>query len=255
MSSRRVFTLTLASLLADRAGSVQVAGAATAAPALWVTGEVPPHVWRGEKGPQGYAFELFQRVTRQAELAAELQFFPWARALLMLQGGQAQAALVISRTAERETQFRWLFPVGNFRFVVATRDADGPVSQDIAGLTGRRVGSMRASASRAMLTASGITTVVEGKDYPELLALLQRGIVDAVIGPEAVMRTLAARPGAGPEAVRHTVLALHRELYAAAGPAMPEAAYQRIVAAYQQVADSGFVAQLKKRHPDAFFDD
>ena len=78
MLSRRSFTLTLASLLAG------FGRPALAAPALWVSGEVPPFLSRGANGPEGYAFELFQRVIKQAELSAELQFFPWARALLMV---------------------------------------------------------------------------------------------------------------------------------------------------------------------------
>jgi polar amino acid transport system substrate-binding protein len=216
---------------------------------------VPPYLWQGANGPEGYAYELFQRVIKQADISAELQFYPWARALLMVQGGQAQAALVITRTPERESQFRWLFPVGNFQFAVFTRTEDGPVSREFAALRGRRIGSMRASASRAMLSAAGITTVVEGKDYAELLTLLQRGVVDAVIGPEAALKALGARQGASPEAVRCTVLDLSRDLYAAAGPSMPEPVRQRLLAAYQHLADSGFVTQLKKRHPDAFFDD
>ncbi len=253
MSSRRTFTLTIAGCLPG----LFCSGAAQAqqVPALWVSGEVPPHAWRGPKGPQGYAFELFQRVVKQAELSAELQFYPWARALLMVQGGQAQAALVITRTAERESQFRWLFPVGNYRFAIITRAEDGPMPRAIEALKGRRVGSLRASASRALLAASGITTVVEGKDYPDLLTLLHRGIVDVVIGPEAVVRALAPRPGTPAGAFRDTLLDVSRDLFAAAGPAMPEAEQQRLVAAYQQLVASGFVAALKKRHPDAFFDD
>jgi hypothetical protein len=36
---------------------------------------------------------------------------------------------------------------------------------------------------------------------------------------------------------------------------MPDATVQRIRAAYQRLVDAGAVAQLKKRYPDAFYDD
>lgn len=248
MPSRRAFLPTLTCLAAGFARSAQ------AGPAIWVSGEVPPYLWRGAKGPEGYAYELFQRITKQAEQGAELQFYPWARALLMLQTGQAQAALVMTRTPERENQFRWLFPVGNFRFAIATRAADGPVSGDIAALQHKRVGSMRASVSRTMLAGAGVAHVVEGKDYAELLALLQRGLVDAVVAPESVVRSLDARQG-GSEPLRSTLLNQSYGLFAAAGSTMSDDAVQRLRQAYQQLVDSGFVAQLKKRHPDAFFDD
>jgi ABC-type amino acid transport substrate-binding protein len=145
MFLRRVSLSMLAGLCAA------VAGTSQAATPLWVSGEVPPYLWRGVQGPQGYAYELFQRVAAEAKVDAELQFYPWARALRMLQAGQADAALVITRTPEREAHYRWLFPVGNFRFALVTRAVDGPASNDIASLKHRRVGSMRASASQGML--------------------------------------------------------------------------------------------------------
>jgi polar amino acid transport system substrate-binding protein len=243
MLQRRVFPSTLASLLAGLGGN------AWAGPPLWVSGEVPPYLRRGAKGPEGYAFELFQRVTAQAAVPADLHFFPWARALRMLEAREAQAALVITRTPEREALFRWLFPVGRFRFAVVTRAADGPVSSDIAALAERRVGSMRASVSRGMLAAAGAKHIVEGKDYAELLTLLQRGLVEAVIGPDAVMRSFKSA-----ENLRITLLDQGHELYAAAGATMPDEHVQKLRAAYQQLVDSGAVAVLRKRHPDIFPD-
>jgi ABC-type amino acid transport substrate-binding protein len=106
---------------------------------------------------------------------------------------------------------------------------------------------MRASVSRSMLAAAGAQHIVEGKDYAELLTLLQRGLVEAVIGPDAVMRSFKAT-----ENLRITLLDQGHELYAAAGAAMPDEQVQKLRAAYQQLVDSGAVALLKKRHPDVF---
>jgi polar amino acid transport system substrate-binding protein len=109
---------------------------------------------------------------------------------------------------------------------------------------------MRASVGRNLLAAAGVNQVVEGKDFPDLFALMNRGIVDAVFGPDAIMQ----RFGAGDERLRLTPLEPVQELHAAAGPAMPDDAVQRIRAAYQQLVDSGVVAQLRKRHPGIFHD-
>lgn len=249
MLTRRSITLTLASLLAAgraRAGDDERL--------LWVSGEVPPYLSQGANGPQGYAYELYQRVCKQADVRSDLQFYPWARAMRMLQAGQAHAGLVVARSPDRETRFQWLFPVGNFRFAIFSRPEDGPMPTHVDALRSRRIGSLRASASRELLTAISMPHVVEGKDYPELLVLLRRGVVDVVMGPEPVLRTLLAhQQGAAP--LRSTVLDINLDLYAVAGPAMPDDVRRRILAAYQQLVDSGFVGQLKKRHPDAFFDD
>ena len=244
MLSRRAFPLTLTGLFATTAGAARAAGA------IWVSHEVPPYLWRGTKGGEGYAFELFKRVAKQAELQADLHFYPWARAIRMLQAGQAQAVPVITRSPDRETQFRWLYPVGRFRFAVFTRASLALAPADIAALKPHRVGSLRASVSRTMLESAGVPHVVEGKDYAELLALLNRGIVDAVIGPESVLRTLDTRGG---EALRVTLMDQGYDFYAAAGPAMSDETVQRVRQAYQHLVDAGVVAQLRKNHPEASF--
>ena len=105
----------LASLLAG------LGGGALATTPVWVSHIIPPFLWHGDAGPEGYAFQVFQRVVKQAGLGADLHIYPWARALHLLQAGQAHAALVMTRTPEREAQYRWLFPVGRFRF--ASRDS------------------------------------------------------------------------------------------------------------------------------------
>lgn len=245
MLSRRAFPPTLASLLAGLSGSAQ------ANSPVWVGHDIPPFLWRGAKGPEGYAFHVFQRVVKQADMGAELQIYPWARAFRMLQTGQAQAALVVTRTPEREAQYRWLFPVGRFRYAVFTRQQLGPVSGDLAALKSLRVGALRASAGHGLLAPAGVTQVVEGKDFVELLALLDRGIVDAVFGPEPVLRSVDTR--AGGEGLRITAMNQAHEFYAVAGTPMNDDSIQRLRAAYQHLVDTGVVTQLRKSHPDAWF--
>lgn len=247
MTSRRSFHLALVSLLAGASGP------ARAARPVWVCHDVPPYVWQGAKGLEGYAVELYQRVARQAGIDAELRFYPFARAYRMLESGQAQAALVVTRSPDREARFRWLYPVGRFRFAVFTRPSLGAVPATVDELKRYRVGSLRASTSRAMLEAAGAAQVVEGRDYTELLVLLSRGIVDAVIGPEAVLRSIDAR--AGGEGVRVAPLDNGYDFYTAASVGMRDATAQQVRAAYQHLVDKGVVAQLRKAHPDASFPD
>ena len=245
MVSRRAFPPTLACLLAA------LGGGARAASPVWVSHDVPPFLWRGAKGPEGYAFQLFQRVVKQAGVGADLHIYPWARAFRMLQTGQAHAALVVTRTFEREAQYRWLFPVGRFRYAVITRKPVGAVLGDLAALKSLRVAVLRASASHSLLASAGVTQVVEGKDFNELLALLNRSIVDVVFGPEPVLRTVDTR--AGGEGVGITTINQVQDFYAVAGTKMSEDGAQRIRAAYQHLVDTGVVAQLRKTYPDAWF--
>lgn len=249
MHTRRDFTLILGGLLA--AGPVL---AVEGEPLLWVGAEVPPFLSRGRGGPQGYAFDLYQRVSQQAGLAGEVRFYPWARAMQMLLAHQAHGSLVVGRSPEREARFHWLFPVGNFRFAIFTHADGGPAPTHVESLQGRRIGWLRASAGREMLTGAGVAHIVEGKDYPELLTLLHRGVVDAVVGPEPALRMLQADQPASAAPLRSTLLDSRLDVYTVAGVAMPAHIRHRLTTAYQQLVDNGVVAQLKKRHPDAFPD-
>lgn len=229
------------------------ASPALATPLLWVTAEVPPFVRQGLHGPEGYAHELFVRVNKQAGLHGELHFYPWARALRMLLGGQAHGGLVVSRTPERERKFHWLFTVGSFRFAIFTRVADGALAVDLAGLRERRVAVLRGSASSELLVSVGIMNGIEGRDYAELLALLQRGVVDTILAPEVVMREQIGHHKLA-ASLHTTPLVQGSDLYAVAGPAMPEDMRQRLSAAYRQLHDSGVVYQLRRRYPHSFID-
>lgn len=242
MLSRRALPFSLASLLAGASGRSQ------AAKPVWVCHDVPPYLRQGPKGLEGYAFTLYQRVIKQAGMEADLQCYPFARAFRMLETGQAQAALVVTRSPERESRFRWLYPVGRFRFGVFTRAASGAGPTTVNELKAHRVGSLRASASRAMLESAGVPHVVEGRDYAELLTLLNRGIVDAVIGPESALRSTDTSGGEG---LRITTLDRGYDFYTAASMAMSEATAQRVRTAYQQLVDTGVVAQVRRAHPEA----
>lgn len=160
----------------------------------------------------------------------------------------------MARSPEREAQFHWLFPIGSVQFAAFSRSADAPVPSDFNALKGRRIGSLRASASRYMLSSAGFPDVVEAKDYAELLALLRRGVVDVIISPEAALTQGPALESSSGD-LRRTVLGIRRDLYAGAGPAMPEDVRRRLVAAYQQLLETGVVAQLRKRHPEVLFVD
>jgi len=228
-------------------GIAQAAGTAS----VWVTSEAPPYLWRGQQGPEGYAFELFLRVLKQADLKVDLVVYPWARAYRMLEDRQAQAALVMTRTAEREGQFRWLFPVGSYRLVLVSRMADPAPLAEMVALRPLRVASLRASVARGSLAAAGVQQVVEGRDFSDLIALLRRGIVDVAIGPDPVMRNL----GAGDDQLRYTTLEALHQFNAAAGPAMPDGDVLKVRNAYRQLLDAGVVTQLRKRHPGIFSDE
>lgn len=209
---------------------------------------MPPFVIHGPGGLDGFAFRLYEQVVRQAGLTVNLQLVPFARAVAMLESGQAEAALVFSRSPERETHYRWLYPVGRFRFAAFSLPGALPPPAEAAHLSRQRIGVLRASIAKAWLEREGVKRIVEGKDYTELRALLERGIVEAVVAPETVLRSGETR--AGGEGMRVTIMNKGYEFYTVASPSMSDDTVRRLRSAYQQLLHAGVVAQLRKAHPE-----
>lgn len=243
--ARRFFLLTSLVAVLDKA-------AAQTLPMAWVSSEVPPFLWRGPNGPEGYAYELFQRVMKRADVSAQLEFYPWARAMRMVLAGQAQACLVTGRTLSREKLFAWLFPVGFVRFALITPKDQPTLNWNVLSLQGRRIAVLRGSTSREWLDEAGLPIAAEGRDYAELITLLRRGVVDAFVGPEAVVRAQLTRMNLAQDSLRAVAQDRRVDLYAVAHLGMPIELQKRIVAAYRQLLDDGTVAQLRRRHAGAF---
>ncbi len=65
-----------------------------------------PYMWEDEDGEVvGFAAELLDRIMTELDIPYKFEILPWARALKLLETGEADAGLVVSHTAERESIF------------------------------------------------------------------------------------------------------------------------------------------------------
>jgi ABC-type amino acid transport substrate-binding protein len=179
------------------------AGASGAAPLRALTAALPPLAI--DQAPQhpGALVELARELGRRAGVPLQVDFVPWSRALFMATHFPRTAIFPLTRTPEREHQFRWLVPLYHERFVfMAESPAGGRL--DPATLRGKRVALLRGSAQEPALRRKGFTHVLPTASVEEGLRFVHAGIADVIYGDLDINMALArARYGA----VRYAVSA------------------------------------------------
>ncbi|WP_431264494.1 substrate-binding periplasmic protein [Roseateles chitinivorans] len=126
------------------------------------TENLPPlnHAEHGEA--RGFSTELLKMVAADAGLPLRVQVLPWQRSVQEA-GRRADSVLFsLTRTPERETQYRWVGPISPRRILVYRlshrADVRPPSLKQLGGL---RMGVTRDSAAARQLIAEGLRPEVE----------------------------------------------------------------------------------------------
>lgn len=233
--------------------SLALAPACPAAPPLtWVAGDLPPFVWQGSKGPEGYAYELAIAMAQKLGRRPEVQFFPWARAVRMTTEGEAYGVFPLARTPDREQQFQWLIPLMRVEYSFFVRDngterpAINPNRLD--ELRTARVCVLRGSPIIKNLQVQNFTRIIEAKDYRDMLRMLNEGIVDVVYAGTPMLRASMQQYG---HARENYLLGTHlgeADLYMGTSLRLAPAEAELWLRAYRQLVDDGTVARLQRQY-------
>ena len=222
-------------------------GTAQAGPQLeWVAGDLPPFAWSTPGGPRGFAQELVTAMAQRLGQTATVQYLPWARAVRMAEQGGPYGVFPLARTAAREARFQWLAPLMTVRYGLYTLATESRL--DLDQLRGMRVGVLRGSPIAANLRAERFTTVIESKDYRDMLRQLRGGALDAVYAGTPMLEA-AMDQYEQPRMlfVLQTTLG-EATLYLAASLNLDAAEAQRWAGAFRQLEEDGTVARIRRRY-------
>ncbi len=138
----------------------------------------------GGQGVSGLYFDLIKEAARRLDWPLHFEEMPSARALSMLEQGEADLMLGLLRTPERERHYsycRVALPAENKAFYTL---ASAPVLASISDLEGRLLAVHRGKRYGLAFDADPSIKRQEFNDYPAALRVLVRGRVDVVIMPE-----------------------------------------------------------------------
>lgn len=212
----------------------------------WVAGDLPPFAWAAPEGPRGLAHELAVAMAQRLGRQAAIRYMPWARAVRTAELGPHYGIFPLARTPDREARFQWLIPLLTVRYGIFTLATETRV--DMEQLREFRVGVLRGSPIAANLRAENFKTIVEAKDYRDLLRMLRERTLDAVYAGAPMLE--AAIDEYGHPRTHYVIQATLGEatLYMAAALGVGADEAQRWVAAYRQLEDDGTVARIKRRY-------
>ncbi|WP_457425847.1 substrate-binding periplasmic protein [Roseateles sp. P5_E7] len=237
-----VTALTPPTALAQHANEV----AERAAQLEWVAGDLPPFAWRSPAGPRGYAHDLVLLMAQQIGRSTQVSYYPWARAVQLVERSDRVGIFPLARTPDREQRFQWLVPLMTVRYVLITPATDKRLSLD--QLRPLRVGILRGSPIVRNLQAEQFKTIVEGKDYRDLLRLLVAGALDVVYAGAPMIEAAMSEYGYGRQQFTTQQVLGGATLYIAASLGLAPEEAQLWQKAYQHLEDDGSVARLRRRY-------
>lgn len=181
--ARRFATLCCAAMLAAPPVYAKPPG-----PIRIATSDLPPLAIERTPATPGALVEMVEELSRRTGFAAGIEFVPWKRALYLGSNLQRSAIFPLTRSAEREHQYRWLARLYHEHFLFMTRKGSKTfdVSEPLR-YKQRRISILRGSLMIKVLKDSGYHNIVEASSVGESVRFLQRGIVDAAFGDRAIM--------------------------------------------------------------------
>lgn len=146
----------------------------------------------GEQGSKGGGIELMREVSRHAGIPFHFEFYPQARAMLLVQE-QADACMPIVQLPDLRPKFKWSQAILPIQIILVARHDDDRPWQDLAQAKRLRVGAMRGSMVASRMKQLGFE-LDESTDYLSGLRKLQLGRMDlwamVDIGLQAVARQM-----------------------------------------------------------------
>ena len=212
----------------------------------WVAGDLPPFAWQSASGPRGYGHELVLLMAQQLGRSTQVSYYPWARAVQLTERSDSVGIFPLARTPDREKRFQWLVPLMTARYVLITPATDHRLN--LAQLRTLRVGVLRGSPIVRNLQAEQFTTLIDGKDYKDLLRMLVNGSLDAVYAGAPMLDAAMSEYGyTHQQFTTHLALGEAR-LYIAASPGLVPDEARLWQKAYQQLEGDGSVERLRRRY-------
>ena len=168
--------------------------AAPMAPFQLVAGELPPFADDNDARRPGALVEITQELARRIGSPPTVKIYPWQRALMMARNLHRIAIVPLTRTPERESQYRWLAHLYAQRFVFVARHGVVDVN-NLEELKKHRIAILRGSPHLDALKAEHFSHLIECASANECTRMINTGLADATYGSEAVRRSTAVMAG------------------------------------------------------------
>jgi ABC-type amino acid transport substrate-binding protein len=161
-----------------------------------VTTNLPPLVIEDGGARPGALRELLTELCKRMRLSLEVGFVPWKRALFLATTMPAVAIFPVTRLPARETQFRWLAPLYEERYLFLARRGGKFDIRHPETMKSSRIATLRGAAQASILQELGYHNLIEASSVEEIHRFLLEGMTDAAFGEKHIIQSsLKARGG------------------------------------------------------------
>lgn len=160
-----------------------------------VSGNLPPFTMESGPDSPGALATLVREMAMRLGEPPTIQFYPWTRALSMVGTQPRTLILPLTRTAEREANYRWLVKLYRQQFVfIALRSATVNLDS-MDALRDLRIAVLRGSPNEGQLTNRNFKQVLPANSVLDMARMLERGMADALYGGDAINLAVLAEYG------------------------------------------------------------
>jgi polar amino acid transport system substrate-binding protein len=226
------------------------ANPAQAAEIRLLTGIEPPTNYLDERGElTGIAVDIIEELKRSLGVHAQIEVYPWARALKLAETNPGVVLFTGTKTIEREAMgFHFIGPFVTRRHMVYSR-ADDPTKlknlKDIAAKKARVVG-MRGDWRTQLFKRRG-AAIEETPQHIDSVRMLLAGRADFWLSSDLELPLMLKSAGAAPDAVDEAVLIREASSYLLVSRGTDPALLEAWQAAFAQLQTTGFFEQLARK--------
>ena len=167
----------------------------TLAPYQIVSGDLPPFTIESGPDQPGALASLVHDMALRLGTAPTIQFYPWTRALSMVGTQPRTLILPLTRTPERENNYRWIVKLYRQQFVfIALRGASVNLNT-MHTLRELRIAVLRGSPNESQLLNRNFQNVLPANSVLDMARMLERGMADAIYGGDAINLAVLADYG------------------------------------------------------------
>lgn len=207
-----------------------------------VTELSPPHQTLVQGNVEGVSTALVRAILAEADLSAQIELYPWARAFRIASSQPNVLIYNIARTAEREKAFQWIGTVAAYQlgFVGLSHRKDIQIAS-LAAAQGYTIAVQRDDLTADFLMNHGFKPGVQlvlVADIAESWQLLLNGKVDLVVDDPVALNSMAATLALPQHYVQfiYAIPELAQHTWLAASITTPVELVKRLQQAHQKVA-------------------
>jgi ABC-type amino acid transport substrate-binding protein len=198
--------------------------------------------------PTGMAVDILNAVTAEGGPTFKFDFSqPWARALVSVHETPGVAIIPLTRTAERESSFKWIADLfGNPGRLVSVGPKPIASLDEAKGLT---VGIMRGSSFESSLRQLGFSKLEVVQNDETAAKILAAGRIDAWAGAEYVQRYLFTKTGGDSSKLQMgPLLGTPPQIFIAGDVNFPDADAKAIADGVAKLRASGKLDAIMKKY-------